>query len=163
MRKIESQAFNNLSNLTYLDLSYNKLPTLELNDMCHLPKLQTLNISGNVQLNLFEMSAVFQNMSELRSLSIGDITNLPSDIFDTLNKLQSLNISGAGLGSNVSRILQSMIMLKVCMSLFKEFQRFFQFEKHMPHSHMADLNIFNFLPDVKLFPSICLRNFFSKS
>lgn len=90
------------------------MPTLELNYMCHLPKLQTLNISGNVQLNLFEMSAVFQNMSELRSLSIADITNLPSDIFETLNKLQSLNISGAGLGSNISNVLQPLIMLKVC-------------------------------------------------
>lgn len=132
--------------------------------MCHLPKLQTLNISGNVQLNLLELSAVFQNMSELRSLSIADITNLPSDIFESLNKLQSLNISGAGLGSNISRILQPLIMLKVCINLYMKFQRFFfQFEKHMPHSHMADLNIFNFLPDVKLFPSFFLRNFFSKS
>ncbi|XP_070496692.1 chondroadherin-like isoform X2 [Chironomus tepperi] len=112
LRKIESQAFNNLSNLTYLDISYNKLPTLELNYMYHLTKLQTLNISGNVQLNLFEMSAMFQNMSNLRSLSIADITNLPLDIFETLNKLQSLNISGAGLGANISRILQPLIMLK---------------------------------------------------
>lgn len=136
------------------------MPTLELNYMCHLPKLQTLNISGNVQLNLFEMSAVFQNMSELRSLSIADITNLPSDIFETLNKLQSLNISGAGLGSNISNVLQPLIMLKVCMNPHIKFQRFFNFEKHMLHSHMADLNIFNFLPDVKLFPSIFLRKFF---
>lgn len=125
MRKIESQAFNNLSNLTYLDISYNKLPTLELNYMCHLAKLQTLNISGNVQLNLFEMSAVFQNMSELRSLSIADITNLPSDIFETLNKLQSLNISGAGLGSNISNVLQPLIMLKVCMNPHMKFQKIF--------------------------------------
>lgn len=114
LKRIESQAFNNLSNLTYLDISYNKLPALELDYMCHLPKLQIFNISGNVQFSSYDLSSVFHNMSELRSLSIADITNLPLDIFDSLNKLESLNVSGAGFGNDTSRILQQLIMLKVC-------------------------------------------------
>jgi Leucine-rich repeat (LRR) protein len=113
LAKISGRAFNNLFNLTYLDISYNKLSALELDYMCHLPKLQTLNISGNVQLNLMEVRPVFQNLTELRSLSIADITNMPLGIFVPLSNLQMLNISGTHLNNETIQILNPLAKLKV--------------------------------------------------
>ena len=81
--------------------------------MNHLTNLQTLNISGNVQINLFELRAVFENLTQLRSLSIADITNMPFDIFAPLKKLESLNVSGCHLGNETSQMLAPLTMLKV--------------------------------------------------
>lgn len=113
LAKISGRAFNNLFNLTYLDISYNKLSALELDYMCHLPKLQTLNISGNVQLNLLDIRPVFQNMTELRSLSIADIPSMPLGIFVPLSNLLMLNISGTHLNNETIQILNPLAKLKV--------------------------------------------------
>ncbi|CAG9799055.1 unnamed protein product [Chironomus riparius] len=112
LAKISGRAFNNLFNLTYLDISYNKLSALELDYMCHLPKLQTLNISGNVQLNLLDIRPVFQNMTELRSLSIADIASMPLGIFVPLSNLLMLNISGTHLNNETIQILNPLAKLK---------------------------------------------------
>lgn len=116
LAKISGRAFNNLYNLTYLDISYNKLSALELDYMCHLPKLQTLNISGNVQLNLLDIRPVFQNMTELRSLSIADIASMPLGIFVPLSNLLMLNISGTHLNNETIQILNPLAKLKVSKS-----------------------------------------------
>lgn len=113
LAKISGKAFINLSGLTYLDISYNKLSALELDYMSHLPKLQTLNISGNVQMNLLDIRPVFQNLTELRSLSIADITNMPLGIFVPLSNLQTLNISGTHLNNETLQILNPLAKLKV--------------------------------------------------
>jgi Leucine-rich repeat (LRR) protein len=113
LAKISGKAFINLSNLTYLDISYNKLSALELDYMCHLPKLQTLNISGNVQMNLLDVRPVFQNLTELRALSIADITSMPLGIFVPLANLQMLNISGTHLNNETLQILNPLAKLKV--------------------------------------------------
>lgn len=102
-----------MSNLTHLDISYNKLSALELDYMKDLPKLASLNVSGNVQLNLADIRPVFQNLSELRSLSIADITNLPLGIFVPLGNLQVLNISGTHLNNETLQILNPLAKLKV--------------------------------------------------
>jgi Leucine-rich repeat (LRR) protein len=120
LAKISGHAFVNLSNLTILDISYNKLSALEIEYMSHLPKLQTLNISGNVQLNLLEIREVFVNISELRSLAIADITNLPEGIFSPFENLQSLNISGTHLGNETSLILEPLKTLKVSKKSFSK-------------------------------------------
>lgn len=106
-------AFVNLSNLTHLDISYNKLTALELDYMCHLPKLETLNMSGNIQMNLLDIRTVFENITQLRALSIADITTLPVGLFEPLDKLQMLNISGTHLGNETNQMLESLTMLKV--------------------------------------------------
>lgn len=88
--------------------------------MCHLPKLYTLNISGNVQLNLLEIEAVFQNLTELRALSIADITNLPLGLLVPLSNLEILNISGTHLGNETSQMLEPLMKLKVWKNLYCE-------------------------------------------
>lgn len=110
----------NLSNLTALDISYNKLSSLDFESMIQTPKLQTLNISGNIQLNLATLELVFENMTELRSLAIADITNLPLGVLTPLANLQALNISGTHLGNDTNQMLEPLKKLKVtfvCYSL----------------------------------------------
>lgn len=55
-----NDAFNNLTNLTHLDLSYNKLVRLDVASVAHLKKLQYLNISGNTQMDLIDIKDTFQ-------------------------------------------------------------------------------------------------------
>lgn len=81
--------------------------------MCHLPKLQALNISGNVQLNLWDLETLFQNLTQLRALSMADVSNVPVDFFEPLGNLQTLNISGTRLGNETSLLLEPLGMLKV--------------------------------------------------
>lgn len=113
------RAFCNLSNLTTLDISYNKLPTLELDNECHLPKLAALNISGNVQLDLLNLMTFFGNVKQLRVLAMADIGKLPLDIFASLNNLEALNVSGTRLGNDTSLILEPIKSLKVNFDFFK--------------------------------------------
>jgi hypothetical protein len=81
--------------------------------MWHLPRLQSLNISGNVQMNLLDTRPVFENLTQLRALSIADITNLPLGIFEPLSKLEALNISGTHLGNGTNSMLEPLTKLKV--------------------------------------------------
>lgn len=113
LAKISTNAFVNLSNLTYLDVSYNKITALELDSMHHLSKLKTLNISGNVQMNLLELRSVFENLTELNSLSMADITNMPLGTLLPLSNLKMLNISGTHLGNETTQVLGPLKKLKV--------------------------------------------------
>lgn len=113
IRKIAGRAFCNLSNLTTLDIAYNKIPSLDLDKECHMPKLQALNISGNVQLNLLELRTFYENLSQLRSLSMADMTNIPLDMFTSLSNLETLNVSGTRLGNETGLILEPLQKLKV--------------------------------------------------
>lgn len=123
--KISVKAFVNLSNLTSLDISYNKLTALELESMLDAPKLHTLNISGNVQLNLATVQLVFENMTEIRSLAIADIINLPLGVLTPLANLEFLNISGTHLGNDTNQMLEPLKKLKVRL-LFSEWSCWFE-------------------------------------
>lgn len=68
LAKVTNGAFVNLSNLTYLDLSYNKLVKLESASVEPLKKLHTLNISGNIQMDLYDIREAFQVNFILASL-----------------------------------------------------------------------------------------------
>lgn len=70
LAKVTNGAFVNLSNLTYLDLSYNKLVKLESASVEPLRKLHTLNISGNIQMDLYDIREAFQVISLCISLSL---------------------------------------------------------------------------------------------
>lgn len=60
LAKVTNGAFQNLSNLTYLDLSYNKLVKLEQISVVPLKRLRALNISGNIQMDMYEIEDTFQ-------------------------------------------------------------------------------------------------------
>lgn len=60
LAKVTNDAFVNLSNLTYLDLSYNKLVKLEPASVVPLKRLHALNISGNIQMDLYDIRETFQ-------------------------------------------------------------------------------------------------------
>lgn len=156
LAKISGKAFINLSNLTYLDISYNKLSALELDYMCHLPKLQTLNISGNIQMNLLDTRPVFQNLSELRSLSIADIANLPLGIFVPLSNLQVLNISGTHLNNETLQILNPLAKLKVNLFLLSIFQS----EYHIRISYIIQkfIHVYFSIPIPICSILLCLRH-----
>lgn len=69
-----------------------------------------------MQLNLLDVRPVFQNLTELRSLSIADITNMPLGLFVPLSNLLMLNISGTHLNNETLQILNPLGKLKVSKS-----------------------------------------------
>lgn len=71
LAKVPNDAFQSLTNLTYLDLSYNKLVRLEPQSVRRLANLRILNISGNVQMDLLDMRETFEvsdDVSESQNL-----------------------------------------------------------------------------------------------
>lgn len=59
LAKVTNGAFAGLTNLTHLDLSYNKLGKLEATSVRSIFNLQVLNISGNMQIDLFDIRDTF--------------------------------------------------------------------------------------------------------
>lgn len=55
-----NDSFLQLTNLTFLDLSYNKLVRLEPQSVRSLSNLRVLNISGNLLMDLREMHETFE-------------------------------------------------------------------------------------------------------
>lgn len=103
-----------------MDVSYNKIPSFELDHKCHLPKLQVFNISGNENLNLLELQPALQKMTQLRSLSLADMTNLPLNMFAALSNLEALNVSGTSLGNDTGLLLEPLEKLKVQFKLISQ-------------------------------------------
>lgn len=104
------------------------MPAIDLDYTCQLPKLETLNISGNMQLNMANLKSLFLNMSQLRALAMADFANIPWDMFAMLNNLERLNISGARLGNETGLLLEPLRTLKV------ELQSDFFFNLFLPRS-----------------------------
>lgn len=59
LAKVTNDAFRGLSNLTHLDLAYNKLGKLEPSSVRPVFNLQVLNISGNMQIDLLDIRDTF--------------------------------------------------------------------------------------------------------
>lgn len=59
LMKIPNDAFSYLTNLTALDLSYNRIHKMMPGTVVPWRKLHTLNISGNDQLDLFNLRLTF--------------------------------------------------------------------------------------------------------
>lgn len=96
-----------------MDVSYNEIPFFELDNKCNLPKLLVFNISGNEKLNLVELQNTLQYMTQLRSLSLADMTNLPLNMLASLSNLEALNVSGTCLGNDTGLLLEPLEKLKV--------------------------------------------------
>ncbi|XP_075435555.1 toll-like receptor 4 isoform X2 [Ascaphus truei] len=87
--------FMRLGKLTVLDLSYTDCHFLIHCSFCGLYSLKQLSVSGNTfDSNI--LSAVFQNLTQLRSLDLSDcgLEDLPTGIFSGLELLQELKLSG---------------------------------------------------------------------
>ncbi|XP_036388715.1 toll-like receptor 9 [Megalops cyprinoides] len=90
--------FKKLTNLTYLDISENKLTSFSPEVLCNLPeKLRTLKVNDN-KLNYFPWSnlTVLSNLRYL-NLSGNSLTKLPSDVFEFSPNLSILDLSRNGI------------------------------------------------------------------
>ena len=94
LEHINNMTFYLLSNLTVLDLSYNKLVTLYRNVFYGLNRLTTLNLKGNYLLETLE-AGTFLSLTNVKGLDIvgTKIVRLKPDTFKGLDQLQYLNIS----------------------------------------------------------------------
>jgi Leucine-rich repeat (LRR) protein len=88
-----------IQQLRYLDLSYNRLTTLDILGVCVLPvSLQTLNVKNN---QLTQLPDNFGSLTQLRSLDISQnpLSTLP-DTFSNLRALSELHINKKLLNTN---------------------------------------------------------------
>lgn len=96
LAKVTATAFENLTTLQELDLSYNKLNRLETTTFLPLAEsLRRLKLSGNL-ISLSEVKYVLQVILKLRDLSLADmgITDVPLGLFVYHEHLRTLNLSG---------------------------------------------------------------------
>ena len=94
-KEISSIVFDDLENLTHLDIRFNGLSDREINPkwFSHMPKLKRLDLSGN---NLFSLSKkMFCHLTNLSflCLSANQLNQLDDGVFSHLKNLENLDIS----------------------------------------------------------------------
>jgi ABC-type transporter Mla MlaB component len=96
LAKVTAAAFENLTTLQELDISYNKLNHLDTATFVPVAEsLRRLKLSGNL-IPLSEVKYVLQVVLKLRDLSMADmgITDIPVGLFVYHEHLRNLNLSG---------------------------------------------------------------------
>lgn len=94
---VDFESFNDLTSLTYLDMSLNKIQTLRLGVIDEPKKLTHLNLSYN-QITDFPLG-LFDQITKLETLDLkgNKIETLELGIFDTLHKLRYVDLSSNAL------------------------------------------------------------------
>lgn len=98
--KVTNHAFDNLTSLIELDISYNKLDRLEPITFQPLaPNLRKLQVSGN-NVRVEEFIFVLQVITRLQELEMADLEvrqGIPLGLLAQISTLKHLNLSGNGL------------------------------------------------------------------
>lgn len=92
-QNVDCDAFSNLKHLVCLDLSSNRIESLDERTFSELVNLETLNLSGNNLISLDEN--IFSNLKNLRELDLGsnEFKFLDLRLFFGLENLNELNLS----------------------------------------------------------------------
>ncbi|XP_062591485.1 toll-like receptor 4 [Saccostrea cucullata] len=100
IRTIDSNSTKLPENLIYLDISENNLTTLKGNPFKHLTKLQVLNLQGN-QFDYSAHEKLYETLSALKVLNIKgnkvDLKNkiiFPGDAFANLSSISTVKMNG---------------------------------------------------------------------
>ncbi|XP_061369542.1 receptor-like protein 46 [Gastrolobium bilobum] len=132
---IPHQAFQNMTSLSYLDLSYNSLQGPILDAFRNLTSIQFLDLSANNITSIPSwFSDDFENMTSIESLYLFDnkITSIPS-WFLNLEKLVHLDLSFNRLHGPIPETFQNMVsieFLELSWNYFTSVPSWFQnFEK----------------------------------
>lgn len=93
IQKIDKDIFRDLTSISQLYLSWNKIDDLPLGVFDHLPTLQYLDLRGS-GLSKIE-TGIFDKLRNLQRLELNDnkLKSIPSNIFDQLLSLREINLS----------------------------------------------------------------------
>ncbi|XP_059408120.1 toll-like receptor 2 type-2 [Carassius carassius] len=82
------------ANALGLDLSFNQIESIDMNDLSPYSKLKTLNLHKNKLKFIHKDAFKSQHKLEVLDLSLNNLKNLSSSWFHELNSLQQLNLAG---------------------------------------------------------------------
>ena len=104
----DEDLFENLTNLTSLNISTNDITTLDVDIFDGLTNLETLYIRENAITALPD--GVFDGLSSLKTLYLNNnaLTTLPADIFDDLTALEKLYLNNNSLSSLPSDVFDGL-------------------------------------------------------
>lgn len=125
LAKVTNTAFANVTTLTELDISYNKLIHIEP-AVFHpvLDSLEKLDVSGN-NIAMAELKYGLQGLANLRYLGLADLnlTEVPVSLLLYHEKLRSLNLSGNLLETFPSQVhLPQLVELDLSRNKFTGFE-----------------------------------------
>lgn len=133
VERIENDAFKNMAEINWVDVSFNKITTIHPDLFQNCPKMYHFNVSGNTglvipekgpflnapqlqwldlqQSNIEKISPdTFKNLAGLKYLNLAknNIKVLPNDVFKSQTKLNSLDLSGNKLKTAPISVFQHM-------------------------------------------------------
>ncbi|XP_065205542.1 toll-like receptor 3 [Planococcus citri] len=112
VRRMPAKIFTPLKNLTSLDLSENKLSSLDKYIFRDLISLENLNLNGN---NISDLSySLFKSQTHLKNLQLANnqLKNLTMGVFRKLKNLTTLNLSGNRLNDLTKPVFSSLTRLE---------------------------------------------------
>lgn len=135
---IPSTVFDELKNLTNLDIKLNKLTKVNPKWFLHLTKLESLDISGN---QLTRMSKeMFSHLKNLKSLRLFDnrLNQLDVGVFTNLKNLETLDIS---YNNN---------LMELKPEVFNGLEKLMDFEmSNLNEDFKLDVDLYQDLPSLK--------------
>ncbi|XP_063703472.1 protein artichoke-like [Culicoides brevitarsis] len=124
MENVTRNAFKNLPNLYWLDLSNNRIKKLPKKVFQHNPVLTSLNLNNNRLRNVRQVFRHQENLRFLR-LAMNRITIIQADDFKNLKNLRELDVSGNKITSIDPKAFdgcQSLVMLNLSKNFLMNFQ-----------------------------------------
>lgn len=108
-----------LPNLQVLDISYNRNISIEINFSQQFPNLETLNVSGTINVKFDVLQKISENVTTLQSLIMADGFDDVSLIgMEEFQNVTFLNISHSRKCREINGLLRLFPSLKVSFLLF---------------------------------------------
>ncbi len=144
---LPSRLFQPMGNLVRLDLMNNNIRYIKNDSFGFLVHLRILKLSGNIQLGIHPIGTAFNGLSGLKVLMFNgcNLQNVDSNIYDNLTELETLSMSKSQITHWNTELFRPLIKLKILYMINNKLvtvnARSFQYLKNLMELYLSQ-NLF---------------------